>query len=244
MGCVQQTSNEYGFSVVIPVLNEAHHINSVISHLRMQNGSDDREIIVVDGDPAGETINAIEDSRTVKLTAPKGRGRQMNAGAAVAKGQILFFLHADTYLPPNAFGKVSKVLENQRYVAGAFDLGIDSDNFFIKAIALRARIRSRLTRVPYGDQTMFIRKEYFNEIGRFKEIPIMEDVDLMCRIRKRRDKIFILPDRTKTSARRWEHEGILYATLRNAVLVNLFRLGVSPHTLARYYHSGYNSSKK
>lgn len=168
----------------------------------------------------------------------------MNAGAAVAKGQILLFLHADTYLPPNAFGKVSEILKNPQYVAGAFDLGIDSDNLFVKAIALRARIRSRLTRVPYGDQAIFIRREYFNEIGRFKEIPIMEDVDLMCRIRKRGDKIFILPDRIKTSARRWEHEGILFATLRNAVLVNLFRFGVSPDSLARYYRSGYNSQRK
>jgi rSAM/selenodomain-associated transferase 2 len=159
----------------------------------------------------------------------------MNAGAVVARGEILIFLHADTRLPPGALKKINTVLENEKYVGGAFDLRIDSDRLFLKYIAARASLRSRLNRIPYGDQAIFIRKNYFDKIGRFKEIPLMEDVELMRRIKRRGDKIFILRDRVKTSARRWEREGVFYTTLKNQMLVNLYYLGVSPDKLAKYY---------
>ncbi|MHC4336129.1 MAG: TIGR04283 family arsenosugar biosynthesis glycosyltransferase [Planctomycetota bacterium] len=170
---------EYRFSVIIPVLDEQEHINSVIGHLRGLPGSESCEIIVVDGDPGAGTIGAIKEGRIVTITCEKGRGRQMNAGADVAKGEMLVFLHADTRLPDRAFEKIAQVLEDERYVAGAFDLSIDSNRLILKYIAARARLRSRLNRIPYGDQAIFMRKSYFEEIGRFKEIPIMEDIDLM-----------------------------------------------------------------
>ena len=227
-------------SVIIPVLDEREQINSVIEHLRGLPGSESCEIIVVDGDPGAGTIGAIKEGGIVTITCEKGRGRQMNAGADVAKGDMLIFLHADTRLPDRAFEKVAQVLEDERYVAGAFDLSIDSDRLILKYIAARARLRSRLNRIPYGDQAIFMRKSYFEEIGRFKEIPIMEDIELMRRIRRRGDRICILPDRVKASARRWEKEGAIYATVRNQVLVALYYLGVSPEKLARFYrtHTG------
>jgi hypothetical protein len=92
-----------------------------------------------------------------------------------------------------------------------------------------------LNRIPYGDQAIFIRKSYFDKIGRFKEIPLMEDVELMRRIKKKGDKIFIIRDRVKTSARRWEKEGIFYTTLKNQILVSLYYLGINPHKLVKYY---------
>ncbi len=89
--------------------------------------------------------------------------------------------------------------------------------------------------MPYGDQAIFMRKQYFDQIGGFKDIPLMEDVDLMRRIKKDGRKIHILPDKVTTSARRWQRDGALYTTVRNQILVALFRLGVSPDRLAKYY---------
>jgi len=231
----QGESNQYGFSIVIPVLNEAGQINSLIEHLRKQNHQSSYEIIVVDGDPQGNTVGTIQDKDVITITSDKGRGKQMNAGAAAARGEILIFLHADTTLPDNALGKISRAMQNMDYVGGAFDLKIDSDRLFLKYISARASLRSHWNRIPYGDQAIFIRKKYFDQIGKFKEIPLMEDVDLMRRIKKDGKKIFILPDKVTTSARRWERDGALYTTMRNQILVRLFYLGISPHRLAKYY---------
>jgi len=227
---------------VIPVLNEAERINSLIEHIRHQSSNSTCEIIVVDGDSQGTTIKVIQDREVISITCAKGRARQMNAGAAIARGQVLIFLHADTRLPPHSLKKISQVLENEKYVGGAFDLGIDSDRLLLKYIAASASFRSRLNRIPYGDQAIFMRKAYFDKIGGYREIPLMEDFDLMRRIRKRGDKIFILRDQVKTSPCRWEKEGIIHTTLRNMMLVNMFRFGVSPDKLGKYYKD--NSMKE
>jgi hypothetical protein len=126
-------------------------------------------------------------------------------------------------------------LQNQDYVGGAFDLKIDSERLFLRYISVRASFRSRWNRIPYGDQAIFIRKKYFDGIGGYKEIPLMEDVDLMRRIKKDEKKIFILRDKVITSARRWESDGVFFTTMRNQVLVRLFYLGISPNRLAKYY---------
>jgi rSAM/selenodomain-associated transferase 2 len=193
------------------------------------------EVIVVDGDPQGGTVRVIRDKDVIAITASKDRGRQMNAGAAAARGRILIFLHADTALPDSALEKISQALENQDYVGGAFDLKIDSDRLFLRYVSVRATLRSRWNRTPYGDQAIFIRKNYFEQIGGFKDIPLMEDVELMRRIKKDGRKICILPDKVVTSARRWERDGVIYTTLRNQVLVALFHLGVGPGWLAKHY---------
>jgi rSAM/selenodomain-associated transferase 2 len=177
----------------------------------------------------------IVDRDVTAVATEKGRGRQMNAGASAARGETLIFLHADTTLPDNALEKISRALENQDHVGGAFDLKIDSDRLFLRYVAARASLRSRCNRIPYGDQAIFIRKEYFDQVGGFREIPLMEDVDLMRRIKKDGRKIYILPDKVTTSARRWESDGAFYTTLRNQVIVALYYLGVSPCRLAKYY---------
>jgi hypothetical protein len=106
-------------------------------------------------------------------------------------------------------------------------------------IGTLSSFRSRLSRIPFGDQALFIRKEYFNRIGGYKEIPLMEDVELMRRIKRTGDKIWIIPERVMTSARRWEREGVIYCTFRNWTLQILYLLGVSPDKLARFYKSTY-----
>jgi rSAM/selenodomain-associated transferase 2 len=195
------------------------------------------QIIVVDGDPAGSTIRLVEDRRIVCTTAPKGRASQMNTGAALADGEILVFLHADIRLPPHALEKARRVLSDGRYVAGAFDLHIDSKRWVMRYLAATARLRSRLNRIPNGDQTLFMKRAYFESIGRFRDIPLMEDVDLMCRIKARGDHVHILRDRVTASPRRWFEEGIWYSVARNWTLSTLYHLGVSPARLASYYRT-------
>jgi rSAM/selenodomain-associated transferase 2 len=221
--------------VIIPVLYEQAYIHACLRQVRLQGLADSRQIIVVDGDPAGRTIGLVRDGDVLCLKSGAGRGRQMNAGAAVAEGAILLFLHADTVLPAGALEKISQVMATGKYVGGAFDLAIDSERLFLKYIAFRARSRSRQNRIPYGDQAIFIDRAYFERLGGFSEIPIMEDVDLMRRIKKDRRKIHIFRDRVVTSSRRWEAEGPLYTTLRNQILMLFYYLGVSPERLSRFY---------
>jgi len=224
------------FSAIVPVLHESHRINHLIDHLHgLKAHQQGCEIIVVDGSPEADTIDAVRSDQVITITAGTGRARQMNAGATVAHGEVLIFLHVDTALPDDAFTKIGSVMKQTEYVGGAFDLGIQSDKFVYRILEYWVSIRCRLTRIPYGDQAIFIRKNYFKKIGGYREIPIMEDVELMRRIRAAGDKIYIIPDRAMTSPRRWEQEGFIYVNMRNTVLLLLYYLGVSPAKLARFY---------
>jgi rSAM/selenodomain-associated transferase 2 len=226
------------FSVIIPVLNEGDKINDLMDHLQTDIGFGGYplEIIVVDGSPVGDTIKLINTGTTVKtLMSPKGRARQMNAGARVAGGDILIFLHADTVLPKDALAGISEVMEKKSPVGGAFDLSYRSHKRSVRLIASLASIRSRLTRIPYGDQAIFIRKNYFDEIGGYSEIPFLEDVELMRRIKKRGDRIHILRQSVLASPRRLENEGLIRCTLRNRIVTALYFMGMAPEKLAAFY---------
>jgi rSAM/selenodomain-associated transferase 2 len=223
------------YSFIIPVYREKEIINSTIDHLMLLQKIANAEIIVADGDYEGSTLQKISNTTVRKILCPKGRARQMNCGAAEALGDILIFLHADTCLPENALKKIAEILKDKKIIGGAFDLGIDSKRFYFRIIEKIASIRSRLTRIPYGDQAIFIRRDYFQFLGGFKDIPIMEDVELMGRIKKRQGKINILKDKVKTSPRRWETEGVVFCTLRNWFLITLYLLGAKPETLVKFY---------
>jgi rSAM/selenodomain-associated transferase 2 len=231
--------NSHGamISVIMPVLNEGPGINEAVSRLRALDPGRCAEIIVVDGDPAGSTVKAIIDSGVRSLAAEKGRARQMNRGAELAGCAVLLFLHADTFLPPDVFPLILDAMSDARVVAGAFDLGIDTDRRIFRITEKYVFFRNRLTRVPFGDQAIFIRKDYFDRIGGYRDIPLMEDVELMKRIRKRGDRIRIIPVKVRTSPRRYEREGVLYGTFRNWLLQILYALGVSPERLAKWYRS-------
>jgi rSAM/selenodomain-associated transferase 2 len=232
------------FSIIIPVLHESERINSLIDHIHCLARDNGHEIIVVDGSPGKDTIGAIRSKGVIKLSTGKDRARQMNAGAFLAKGEILIFLHADTELPARAFARIDSIMKGNRCVAGAFSLGIRSKKFFLKSLARLASLRCRITRIPYGDQGIFIRGDYFRRIGGYRELPIMEDVELMRRVKHRGEKICILSDHVMTSARRWEEEGFLFGLLRNTILFTLFILCVSPEKLARFYKSEYRGMRQ
>jgi rSAM/selenodomain-associated transferase 2 len=231
--------NSIEFSIIVPAFHEGENIHDLTECLNRLDSDITSEIIVVDGAQEKDTLGAIHNDNVIKISSEKGRAKQMNAGASAARGEILIFLHADTELPIHALKKIHSLLEQKEYVGGAFDLGIKSDKFIFKVIGKLSSWRSRLNRIPFGDQAIFIRREYFDKIGGYKEIPIMEDAELMRRIKKSRNKIWIFYERVMTSPRRWEKEGVICCTLRNWTLQALYLLGISPHKLVMYYKSSY-----
>lgn len=230
----------YSFSIILPVLNESSIINQTIEHVYRLGYGFYLEIIVVDGDTEGGTVYRIKNERVIKIISPKGRGRQMNKGASVATGDILLFLHTDTELPENAFRTISAVIDKKQYVGGAFDLGIKSGRLIFRLIEKMVYIRTRLTGIPYGDQAIFIKKDIFAGMNGYQEIPVMEDVELMRRIKKSGYKICIIPQRVSTSPRRYEKEGVVYCTLRNWMLMSFYLLGVEPEKLVKFYYRDWN----
>jgi rSAM/selenodomain-associated transferase 2 len=222
-------------SIVIPVLNESGIIRTAIENLHKLIDGKNIEIIVVDGDPAGSTIGRINGGPpVVSATAPRGRARQMNHGASLAGGDIIVFLHADTLLPCDALVRIRSAVA-RGYRAGAFSLGISSDRWIFRITETYAALRTRFTGIPFGDQAFFVRRDYFRSLGGFADIPIMEDIELMGRIKKGGQRVCILPDRVMTSPRRWEKEGLVSCTLRNWCLQLLYALGVHPRRLVQWY---------
>lgn len=160
----------------------------------------------------------------------------MNLGAAYASGDILIFLHADTQLPINALALIQETfLKNPQLVGGAFSLQIDSPRLLLKITAVFSTLRCHMTRAPYGDQAIFLRKSYFDSIGGYLNLPLMEDVELMRRIKKHKDDIIILPAAVITSDRRWNQEGLLYTALRNTLIIFLYWCGMPAEKLTRFY---------
>jgi rSAM/selenodomain-associated transferase 2 len=232
-----ETPNERAIfcSVIIPVLKEETVINSVINQLRSLERNGETEIIIVDGDPDTGTLRALSCGDVKKIKSPRGRARQMNEGVGVARGNILLFLHADTELPHDALKLITTAMQGKQYVAGAFDLGIKSERLIFRIIESIASLRSRITSIPFGDQAIFMRRDYFDKIGGYKDIPIMEDVEIMGRIKRLGDRIIIIKQKVITSPRRWEKEGVVGCTLRNWLLQILYLLRIPPDTLSKLY---------
>lgn len=222
-------------SIIIPVLNETEIINQCLLHLAEIIKSARCEIIVVDGSPAGNTIQSIAVNRIKKIISLPGRGTQMNAGARCATGKILLFLHADTLLPVKSIQHILWTVDQPGIVAGAFDLGINSDRPIFRITEKYVFLRSRITKIPYGDQAIFLREKAFKALGGFAEIPIMEDIDLMQRLKRAGYKIKFISKPVRTSPRRYEKEGIFFGTIRNILLSVLFYLGACPATLKKFY---------
>jgi rSAM/selenodomain-associated transferase 2 len=222
-------------SIVIPVFREQDLINEAIGSIRAMPSGRATEIIVADGGADRETLDAIRDNEVKRIAAGRGRGRQMNVGAAAASGDVLLFLHVDTRLPSDGLERIAALMDDARYPAGAFDLGISASGLSYRIIERVASRRSRLTGIPYGDQAIFVRRNYFIKIGGYRDLPIMEDVDLMRRIRKDGGMLCFVGERVMTSARRWQKEGIVRCTCRNWTIMLLYLSGVSPKRLARWY---------
>ncbi len=218
-------------SIIIPALNEELLIRETLSSLRLQ----DCELIMVDGGSMDNTVGLACEKGARVLSSEPGRGRQLNKGAAAARGEILLFLHADTTLPQNFQPLVTGALKRKGAVAGAFRLGIDAGGARFRLLEKGAALRSLVLGLPYGDQAIFLRRETFEEIGGFPEQEIMEDVSLVRKLAEK-GKIEILPESVLTSGRRWHKRGVAVTTLLNQLLLCGFFLGLSPRFLARCYY--------
>jgi len=221
-------------SIIIPALNEARHIGAALDSAGKGAGV---ETIVVDGGSRDATAVVAASRGATVIACRPGRGRQMNAGAAVAGGRILLFLHADTRLPAGYAGFVRRALASRRVAAGAFSLKIDVQRPALRFIEKVANFRSRILKMPYGDQGIFVEKRLFRRLGGFADMPIMEDFDLVRRLRRMGD-IVTLPQVALTSARRWEHLGALKTWLINQAVVCAYLGGFDPRRIAGWYGTG------
>jgi rSAM/selenodomain-associated transferase 2 len=218
-------------SVIVPALNEEHVIAANIEALKCLAPY---EIIVVDGGSDDGTRDICARSGVTVLSSGRGRARQMNLGAEQARGDVLLFLHADTRLPASALSDIAESLGDSRYVGGRFDIELDGERWMLKVIGRMISYRSRISRVGTGDQAIFVRRDIFQRMGGYLDVPLMEDIAL-CRALKRRGKIACLRSRVITSARRWENDGVWRTIVRIWILKLLYLAGVSPSRLKRFY---------
>ena len=225
-------------SLVIPVFREPLLIVRQLHYLRTCSRIAECEIIVVDGDDGSSLTPSLTPTDVLPLTvvhSPPGRGVQLNAGARLAGGDALLFLHVDTILPRRFVSLVLHALAHRP--AGAFDLSIESTHPVVRLISFVGMIRSRITRIPYGDQGQFIRRDLYDRIGGFPPVPLMEDVALMDAVRQAGERITVIRRPARTSDRRWLAEGAVKATLRNWRLMRSYRSGVPPTRLQSRYRS-------
>ena len=222
---------QISISVIIPTLNEELTIAAALqSVLRLEPD----EILVVDGGSLDST-RAMAASMGVRVfSSARGRARQMNAGAQLARGEVLLFVHADTRLPDSALADIRGAMQDHRVAGGRFDLALDSAGRMFKLIGRMISLRSRLSKIATGDQAIFVRRDVFARLGGYPDIPLMEDVAL-SRALKRAGEVACLKSRVITSPRRWQTEGVWRTIFRMWVLKFLYLAGVSPFRLKRFY---------
>ncbi len=214
-------------SVVVPTLTESATVAEAVGAARRTLG--DCEVIVVDGGSADGTAEAAEAAGATVLQATGSRAEAMNAGAAQASGAALLFLHADTILPEGAGDAIRAALAHAE--GGAFRLGFDERPPLWRVLSAGY---ARTSRTAYGDQAIFVSRTAFDRLGGYRPLPIMEDYDLVERLR-RRGRFELLPLTVRVSARRHRRQGELRTFLRIGAIKILYRLGVPPDRLARAY---------
>lgn len=218
-------------SIIIPTLNEAENIPAAIA---CTQPSTNVELIVVDGGSQDDTLSIAKSLGVKVISSAPGRAAQMNAGAMAARGDILLFLHADTRLPFGFDSMVRSALQQPKTVAGAFSLQIDASDWTLRWVEKGVNWRSHFWQMPYGDQAIFLTKEVFQQIGNFPDLPIMEDFELIRRL-KRTGKIALIPVPVITSPRRWLQKGVFQTTLLNQIVIIAYFLGVSPERIRSWY---------
>ena len=226
-------------SIIIPTLNEEGNIPIT---LRQLANRPDVELIVVDGGSSDRTVRVAQGFTPYVFQAPANRARQMNMGARHATGDILMFLHADTFLLPGALEELQRRIIGDGAVGGAFDLHVDSGRRLCKLIARVSSRRSRWLRLPYGNQGIFVWRQVFEALGGFPEIPIMEDVTFVRRLR-RAGRLTFIRSGLVTSGRRWNANGLVRTALVNWSVATLFLLRVPTPQIRRFYDSWLESGR-
>jgi rSAM/selenodomain-associated transferase 2 len=223
-------------SIIIPALHEAANIAAAVERAW---ATGPLEVLVVDGGSHDRTAALACEAGAAVIESPPGRARQQNAGARQAAGDVLLFLHADTWLAPAGLAQIAGALADPQVVCGAFRQRIEAEGRLFRWLERGNAWRARRRGLLYGDQGIFVRRLVFEELGGFPEVRLMEDVMLMQRLR-RRTRPVLLPGPLHVSARRWRRHGVLRQTIRNWLLLSAARLGVHPDKLAEFYapHDG------
>lgn len=218
------------FSVIIPTYNEEASLRFCVERIRQLDN--DVEIIVADGGSYDNTVALAQELGVTLCRTDKGRGRQYNTAVTLAHGDVLLFLHADTLLPENAFELLQQYFNDASVNVGTFRLSFDVNHWLLNTYSWFTRFDSVFTR--FGDQCIVVRKSFFEALGGFADLPIIEDVEFLQRARKR-TTIYSFPAAVVTSARRFLRNGIVRQQLRNGFYLLLYFLGVSSASLARRY---------
>jgi len=218
-------------SVIIPTYNESETIKGTIEHLRTWNNQ--LEIIIVDGGSKDGSTNLINPEVKL-LQAPRGRSSQMNAGALLASGEVLLFLHSDTRLPHDFLQQLESSLSDSSVIGGAFKIKIDHPGLFFYLTSLSSNLRATITGIHFGDQAIFVRRDIFLKIGGFPPIELLEDWEFSLSMR-RIGKTVLLPGPVRTSARRWLIHGKWRTTWLMHKIKVLYLLGTSPADLKGMY---------
>ncbi len=226
-------------SIIIPTLNEQSTIAETVKGI----GGEATEIIVADGGSTDNTVQEAQAAGARVLVFPHGRAAQMNAAALSVRGAIVLFLHADTCLPEGFATDVFQTLRSHDIAAGAFSLKIDADGHRFRMVAALANFRSRRLQFPYGDQALFMKRDTFIRLGGFANFPVMEDFELVLRLR-RRHGIMTLSREVTTSSRRWKRLGIWRTTLINQLMIAGYCLKMSPSRLAAFYKNSVISGNR
>lgn len=221
-------------SIIIPVLNEVTLIERRLLSLQYLKKTG-HEIIVVDGGSTDDTVSIAKKYSDRVIISDKGRAVQMNAGAEEASGDILIFLHVDTELSHEAIRQLLFAASNYEQFWGFFQIKLSGSKVIFRAIELFMNKRSRFSKIGTGDQTLFISRDIFNEVGGYNELSLMEDV-AFCKILKRRCKPIILNAFVITSSRRWEANGVIYTIIQMWYLRLAFYLGMDTSLLAKKYY--------
>ena len=219
-------------SVIVPMLNEQAAIERTLHAIR--EGAGDSEIIVVDGGSSDRSVELARPLADAVMVGPRGRARQMNAGASRASGDALVFVHADTIVPPKFHYAIESALADAHIVGGRFDVMLDDPRLIFRLIGSLISVRSRISRTGTGDQAIFVRREAFEALGGFRDIPICEDLDFARRM-KHIGRIACLRDCVTTSARRWTRGGIVRTIIKMWTIRLLYLAGVNPTRLALMY---------
>ena len=217
-------------SVIIPTLNEEGCLAETLRSVRAQQP---HQVIVADGGSTDDTRAAAAEADLL-IEAPRGRARQMNAGAARAGGDVLLFLHADCSLELGALADAERWLRRPEVVAGCYTMTVRAPGLLYRSLDACATARVRLTGLVYGDQGLFLRRADFERLGGFPPLRLMEDV-FFSRVLRRLGRVVVSPRRVFVSPRRWQRAGLVRQTLRNWALTALAAGGVHPDRLARFY---------
>ncbi len=218
-------------SIIVPVLNEEKKLPDFLSHLQIFR-EQGHELIIVDGGSNDNSLMLAQRSADNVIVSRKGRAIQMNSGASVAQGEVLLFLHSDTFLPETALNSITNIVQTSFW--GRFDVRLSSNKFIFRIIETFINIRSRLTSINTGDQAMFIESQLFNVVDGFPEIALMEDIAMSKKLKKIVSPT-CLKQKVMTSSRRWENRGVVATIFLMWKLRLYYYFGVSPDRLNQLY---------